>query len=261
MTKEPHVDPVPPDVPPIESVPPSGTVPAQVSPAPVSPAGVGPGPVRPAQVKPVPIGRGDGKLSKRLLTAYFAGGIALLVAGTVAVFYLAVQVYGRPEPTTSVTIARGSPVTTSPSPVGPSGPLRARFGPERLANGKTFLVYGEGDAKFEVTVRTLKFRKSACSPYAVPAENGGYLPTELTVKVLEGEPEVTDYDFRFQQPDGTWLNAVGGSACDKGYASFVRRLVAGRTYRSTIVYDVPNTKGDVVFVYPRTDALASWRVG
>lgn len=255
MTQEPHADPVPPDVPPIETVaagpPQPGPIPAQIR-----PVSGGPAPVR-----PVLVGRGDGKLSRRLLTAYFAGTIALLVAGTVAVFYLTVRAYGRSAPEVAATIARGSSGKPSPSATGPSGPLRARFGPERLANGKTFLVYGEGDAKFQVTVRIRTFRKKACSPYGVKAENGGFLPTELTVQVLEGEPEVTDYDFRFQQPDGTWLNAVGGSGCDKGYGSFVRRLVAGRTYRSTIVYDVPNTRGDVVFVYPRTDPLAVWRVG
>lgn len=286
MTKEPHGDPVPPDVPPIESLdnsvpdddtmpaapfsaPPSSAPPSSAPPASAPP--FGPAPFSAAPVKPVLIGRRPrGKLSKKLVTAYFAGGLALLLAGTVAVFYLAVQVYGQTATTTAPT-ARGSapavPVPAggsargrTPAPIEPSGPLRARFGPERLKNGEKFLVVGEGDAKFEVTVKAKKLRRSACSPYAVKPELGGYLPAELTVKVLQGEPDVSEYDFRVQQADGSWLPSVGGSACEKGYGSFVRRLSAGRTYRSTIVFDVPDTKGDIVFQYPLIDIIASWNI-
>ena len=81
------------------------------------------------------------------------------------------------------------------------------------------------------------------------------------MKVLSGEPEVSDYSFRFQKPDGTRLNSAYGSGCDKDYGAFVRRLVAGRTYRTTIVFDVPNTKGDIVFVYPTIDVIATWHLG
>ena len=132
------------------------------------------------------------------------------------------------------------------------------MGPQRLANGETFLVEGERGARFEVTVRARKVRRTGCDSYARKPENGGYLPTELRVKVLAGEPDVTDYAFRFQQRDGTWLNSAYGSNCDKDYGAFVRRLVAGRTYRTTIVFDVPDTRGDIVFVYPTIDVAATW---
>ncbi len=222
----------------------------------------------PARMKPVVVGRPrtGGKLSRRLVIAYFAGGLALLLAGTVAVVYLAADVYSRANPTT-VVVTRGSkpagnPVgTTVPGPVEPSGPLLERIGPQRLANGETFVVEGERGAKFEVTVRVRKFRKTGCDAFARKPENGGYLPTELRVKVLSGEPDVTDYAFRFQQPDGTRLNSAYGSSCEKDYGAFVRRLVAGRTYKTTVVFDVPNAKGDIVFVYPTIDVIASWHLG
>ena len=45
------------------------------------------------------------------------------------------------------------------------------------------------------------------------------------------------------------------------YGGFVRRLSAGRTYSSTVVFDIPSTKGDIVFVYPLLDVAASWKIG
>jgi hypothetical protein len=243
VTKEPHADPVPAEAPPADDT------------------------VR-AQLKPVVIGRPrtPGRLSRRLVVAYFAGGLALLLAGTVAVVYLAAGIYDRAV-TTEITVSRGAPATgapekaPAPASVEPSGPLLERIGPQRLANGDKFVVEGERGARFEVTVRARKFRKSGCDAYAKKPENGGYLPTELRVKVLAGEPDVTAYAFRFQQRDGTWLNSAYGSSCDKDYGGLVRRLVAGNTYKTTVVFDVPNTRGDIVFVYPTIDVAAVWHVG
>jgi hypothetical protein len=212
-----------------------------------------------------PVGPGRAKLSRRLVTAYFAGGLALLLAGTVAVVYLTLEAYDRGNHVT-VTVSRGSqplagPASkATPSPVEPSGPLLERIGPQRLANGEKFVVLGERGAKFEVTVRARKFRKTGCDSYAQKPENGGYLPTQLQVKVLSGEPEVSDYAFRFQQPDGTRSTSAYGSNCEKDYGAFVRRLVAGRTYRTTVVFDVPNDSGDIIFVYPTIDVLATWHL-
>lgn len=217
----------------------------------------------PAQVKPVVIGRPRRTLSRRLVTAYFAGGLALLLAGTVAVFYLAVDIYGGAT-TATVTVSRDPQPArgrTTPTPVEPSGPLLERIGPQRLANGEKFLIQGEKGAKFEVTVRARKIRKSGCDAYAQKPKNGAYLPTELRVKVLAGEPDVSEYAFRFQQRDGTRLNSVYGSSCEKDYGALVRRLVAGRTYKTTIVFDVPSAKGDIVFVYPTIDVIATWHLG
>ena len=216
----------------------------------------------PAGARPVVIGRPRGRLSRRLVTAYFAGGVALLLAGTITVMYLAVDVYGRAT-TTTVTVSREpqpSGRTASPAPVEPSGPLLERIGPQRLANGQGFLIEGERGAKFEVTVRARKPRKTGCDGYAKKPK-GSYLPTELRVKVLAGEPDVSEYAFRFQQRDGTRLNSVYGSNCEKDYGALVRRLVAGRTYRTTIVFDVPSTKGDIVFVWPTIDVIATWHLG
>jgi hypothetical protein len=215
-----------------------------------------------AEMKPVVIGRPRRKLSRGLVTAYFAGGLVLLLAGTVAVFYLAVDIYSQATKT-NVAASRDPQPTRraeSPAPVEPSGPLLERIGPQRLANGQKYLIKGERGAKFEVTVRARKLRKSGCDAYAMKPKNGAYLPTELRVKVLAGEPDVTDYAFRFQQRDGTRLNSAYGSGCEKDYGAFVRRLVAGRTYKTTIVFDVPNTKGDIVFVYPTIDVIATWHL-
>jgi hypothetical protein len=216
-----------------------------------------------AEVRPVVAGRPRRKLSRGLVTAYFAGGVALLLAGTIAVVYLAADIYGRATSAT-VSVSRGPQQTrglTSPAPVEPSGPLLERLGPQRLANGQKFVIEGERGAKFEVTVRARKIRRSGCDGYAKKPKNGAYLPTELRVKVLAGEPDVSDYAFRFQRPDGTRLNSVYGSSCEKDYGAFVRRLVAGRTYRTTVVFDVPNTRGDIVFVYPTIDVIATWHLG
>jgi hypothetical protein len=236
VTKEPQAEPVP-------AVPADDTV--------------------PAQLKPVVIGRSPRRLSRRLVTAYFAGGLALLLAGTVAVFYLAAGIYDRAS-TTTVTVSRGSspaPAPASPSPVLPSEPLLERIGPQRLANGQKYVIEGERGAKFEITVRARKFRKTGCDSWAQKPAKGGYLPTELRVKVLSGEPDVSEYAFRFQERDGTRLNSVYGSSCEKDYGALVRRLVAGRTYKTTIVFDVPNAKGDIVFVYPTIDVIATWHLG
>ncbi|MFI7541635.1 hypothetical protein [Actinoplanes sp. NPDC049599] len=217
----------------------------------------------PAQVKPVVIGRPRAGLSRRLVTAYFAGGLALLLAGTIAVFYLAADVYGgaTSPPVTASRKVQPPRSAITPAPVEPSGPLLERIGPQRLANGEKFVISGERGAKFEVTVRARKLRKSGCDGYARKPEHGAYLPTELRVKVLAGEPDVSDYAFRFQQPDGTRFNSVYGSSCEKNYGAFVRRLVAGRTYRTTIVFDVPNAGGDIIFVYPTIDVIATWHLG
>ncbi|MGA5304014.1 hypothetical protein ACPCHT_29110 [Nucisporomicrobium flavum] len=252
MTKEPPVDPVPPDVPPIESVepPPADPLPGSTD------------------AVTVPVARASrfGSLSKGLITAYFAGGLALLLAGAVAVVYLGAKVYARSLPRTTVTVTReypsAKPSAPHPGAVEPSSSLRARFGPQRLTNGRSFTMRGEGDARFQVTVKAGKFRKRACDELAVQPKEGGYLPVKLSVKVLEGEPDISEYAFRFQKPDGDWLPSVGGTACEgNDFGGFVRRLSAGRTYSTTVVFDIPSTKGDIVFVYPLLDVAASWRIG
>jgi hypothetical protein len=247
VTKEPHAESAPAEMSPAEQPPPPAddTV--------------------PAQLKPVVIGRPRtrGALSRRLVTAYFAVGLVLLLAGTAAVVYLAAGIYDRAatELNAASPAPRASGRVTAPGLIEPSGPLLERIGPQRLANGEKFVVEVERGVRFEVSVRAGKLRKTGCDSYARKPENGGYLPTELRVKVLAGEPDVTDYAFRFQQRDGTWLNSAYGSNCDKNYGAFVRRLVAGRTYKTTIVFDVPNTKGDIVFVWPTIDVIATWHLG
>ncbi|WP_067496566.1 hypothetical protein [Actinoplanes sp. TFC3] len=233
---------------------------------------------------PAPVARSGGKLPKGLIATYFAGGVALLLVGAVAVVYLAVRAYGGNAPeSASVTVSRGAqpsvpahgvssqeatarkaqpPQKVPSSPVDPSDPARARFGPQRLANGKPFVIQGENNSKFQVTVTAGTFHKGACDIYSVKPEEGGYLPVKLKVKVLEGEPEISEYDFRFQKSDGSWLPSVGGSGCDgRDYGGFLRRLSAGREYSSSVVFDVPGKKGDIVFVYPIMDVVAAWKVG
>jgi hypothetical protein len=223
-------------------------------------------PAQPAAwTPPVPPGRGP-RPSKRFFIAYFAAGIALLVAGTVAVVYLAVRAYAPPAGTpvaagrtTSATPHRTTGRTTPAPSTGPNGNA---LGPQRLTMGKALAVTGEDGARFEVTVRAGKFRKTPCDQYSVKPKNGGYLPAEVRVKVLQGVPDVSDFDFRFQKPDGAWLDSVGGSGCDDNYGALFRRLVAGRTYATTIVFDVPKAmKGDIVFVWPLRDVVGSWKVG
>jgi len=179
------------------------------------------------------------------------------------VVYLSAKLYGSTS-----TVAAGPSRSPSPSlsasekPTPSVDPNRVRLGPERLAMGKSLIITGEGDAKFQVTVKAGKFRRSACDIYSVKPKNGGYLPARVTVKVLEGEPDISSFAFRFQKPDGTWLPPVGGSGCDADYGAFVRRLSAGRTYATTLVYDIPRAKkGDIVFVWPILDVAASWHLG
>jgi hypothetical protein len=201
------------------------------------------------------------------VTTYFAAGVALLLAGIVTVVYLSAKLYGgSPRSTETVAASPFRPFSPSPSsPPSPSpsvDPLRARLGPERLAMGKSLILTGEKDAKFQVTVKAGKFRRTACDSYSVRPKNGGYLPARITVKVLQGEPDVSEYAFRFQKPDGAWLPPVGGSGCETEYGTFSRRLSAGRTYSTMVVYDIPRArKGDIVFVWPLVDVAASWHVG
>lgn len=209
------------------------------------------------------------RVPRALVTAYFAGGLVLLLIGTITVFYLAVTIYDRPRttaavlpsaghsrPTPSVTRSRpGAAVPTSP------GPIRNRVGPQHAVMGKTVTIVGDQDDKFEVTVKTGKFRRSGCNEYAVHPKHGGYLPAVITVKVLAGEPDVGVFNFRFERPDGTWLDTVGGSGCDENLTSLMHRVVAGRTYRATAVFDLPaDLKGNVIFSYPYLDVAAQWKL-
>jgi hypothetical protein len=202
-------------------------------------------------------------LSRGLVTTYFAAGVVLLLAGLVTVVYLSAKRYGSPKSPTTVADGPFRPASASPGSASASvDPFRVRLGPERLAMGKSVVLTGERDAKFQVTVKAGKFHRAACDSYSVKPKNGGYLPTRITVKVLQGEPNVSEYAFRFQKPDGTWLPPVGGSGCETEYGTFTRRLSAGRTYSVMVVYDIPRArKGDIVFVWPLVDVAASWHVG
>ena len=191
-----------------------------------------------------------------VVTTFFVVGIVLLVAGLITVVRLADKVYDRP----AVLPISAATVKAPASPV-PSSVLHNRLGPTRLVMGESIVVTGDPDARFQVTVKAGKFRRSGCNDFAVKPELGGYLPAEMTIKVLQGEPEISPFDFKFQQPDGTWLDSVGGSGCDKDFGALVRRLVAGRTYRTTLVFGTPNTKGDIVFTWPTFEVVAAWRVG
>ncbi|GAA2522003.1 hypothetical protein [Winogradskya humida] len=227
-------------------------------------------PVPAAAIKPVRIGRGSRKLGKGWVTAYFAGGIVLLLLGVAAVVVLSVRTYGQDvSEDATVTISRGNngaTVSRSQPPKTPSAspdPARARFGPQRLANGQGFVMTGEDNSKFEITVKAGKFRKTACDAYSPKPEHGGFLMVQLKLKVLEGEPDVSEFAFRFQEPDGSWLPSAYGGSCipPDEYSGFFRRLSAGRTYTSSILFDVPSKKGDIVFVYPLKDVAASWKMG
>jgi hypothetical protein len=208
--------------------------------------------------------------SNAFFIAYFATGLVLLLAGTVAVVVLAVRAYAPADRTplangrtAGATSGRTYDYPTYPTTPPPStGPNGTELGPQRLAMGKALAVTGEDGAKFQVTVRAGKFRKTGCDQSAVKPKNGGYLPTEVKVKVLEGVPDVTEYDFRFQKPDGEWLDSVGGSACETNTSGLFRRLTAGRTYTTTVIFDVPAAmRGDIVFVWPLRDVVGSWKVG
>ncbi|WP_306214122.1 hypothetical protein [Actinoplanes sp. RD1] len=226
------------------------------------------------------IGRGPRRLSRKLVTTYFAGGLALLLLGAVAVVYLTYRAYGQDATITASN--DGLPAVSASPAASPrpgqskepeeseepqesaeseqSEPLRARFGPQKLRDGQSFIMRGEGDARFQITLKAGKFHKGGCGNYGVKPANGGYLPVKLTLKVLEGEPEVSEYSFRFQKADGTWLNSVGGSGCDADdYLGFFRRQSVGRTYTSTVVYDVPGRKGEIVYV-PLMDVAAEWKL-
>ncbi len=220
-----------------------------------------------------PVGRGPRRHVRKLVIGYFAGGLALLLAGTVAVVYLTVRALQEQPPTdTYASVPRSSRPSGSaggrpgaspePSAVAePSGPLRARFGPRKLRDGQSLVLDGEEDARFQITLKAGKFRAGACNPYSVKPKNGGYLPVKLTLKVLEGEPEVSEFSFRYQTDDGEWLNSVGGSGCDgDDHLGFFRRQSVGRTYTSTVVFDVPRRAGEIVFVYPLLDVAAEWQL-
>jgi len=190
-------------------------------------------------------------------TAYFAAGLALLVVGVIAVVVLVLRPLNEHHANAPVTPATSGKTTTEPS-------AAATLGPQLLTMGKPLAVTGEDHEKFEVTVAAGKYRKNACNEYAVKPKNGGYLPATVRVKVLEGVPDVSEFDFRFQKPDGQWLDSVGGSGCETtGSTGLFRRLTAGRTYVTTVVFDVPKQplKGDIVFVWPLQDVIGSWKVG
>ena len=195
-------------------------------------------------------------LTPPVVTTFFVVGIVLLIAGLVTVVRLTDKVYDRPSALTPA--ATTSKVPASPVP---SSLLRNRLGPTRLAMGQSIIVTGDVDSKFQVTVKARTFHRSACDAYGVKPKLGGYLPVDVTIKVLQGEPDISPFAFKFQQPDGTWLDAVGGSGCDDNFGALVRRLVAGRTYRATLVFGTPNTKGEIVLAWPLTDVVAAWRVG
>jgi hypothetical protein len=241
----------------------------RLEPGPGVPGEVTTAPVPAAAIKPVRIGRGSRKLAKGWVTAYFAGGIVLLLLGVAAVVVLSVRTYGQDvseDATVTISGGSGPAVSRSQPSKGPSAspdPARARIGPQRLANGQGFVMTGENNSKFEITVKAGKFRRTACDAYSPKPERGGFLMVQLKLKVLEGEPDVSEFAFRFQEPDGSWLPSAYGGSCipPDEYSAFFRRLSAGRTYTSSILFDVPSKKGDIVFVYPLKDVAASWKMG
>jgi hypothetical protein len=198
------------------------------------------------------------------LTAYFAVGLALLLVGFITVVVLVL----RPQSRHGATASHTSPVSFAPEPspsrspsIGPNG---AALGPQQLTMGQHLPVTAEDGARFEVTVVAGKFRKNGCDEYAVKPRHGGYLPATVRVKVLDGVPEVSEFAFTFEKPDGEWLDSVGGTGCETtGTTGLFRRLTAGRTYVTTIVFDVPKQplKGNIVFVWPLQDEIGSWKVG
>jgi hypothetical protein len=197
-------------------------------------------------------------------TAYFAAGLALLVAGLITMVVLVLRPQNQHRATTPLVVPTFSGAAQPTSPAGPSlGPNGTTLGPQRLTMGQALPVNGENGEKFEVTVLSGKFRKAGCDPYAVKPHNGGYLPTTVRVKVLVGVPDVSEFDFRFQKPDGEWLDSVGGSGCETTATGLFRRLSAGRTYTTTVIFDVPKQplKGDIVFVWPLEDVIGTWKVG
>jgi hypothetical protein len=201
-------------------------------------------------------------------TAYFTAGLALLLVGFIIVVILVLRpqsghhATGTALPATSATDSAAGPTTeatTAPTPDSNG----ATLGPQQLTMGKTLRVTGENGEKFEVTVIAGKYRRTACDQYSVKPKNGGYLPTTVRVKVLEGVPEVSEFAFRFEKPDGEWLDSVGGSGCETtGSSGLFRRLTAGRTYTTMVVFDVPKQplKGNIVFVWPLEDVIGSWKV-
>ncbi|MEV6843529.1 hypothetical protein [Actinoplanes sp. NPDC051411] len=189
--------------------------------------------------------------------AYFAAGLALLAVGVIAVVVLVLRPPHDDRANAPLRPVASGAGTTEPS-------AAATLGPQLLTMGKPLAVTGENHEKFEVTVAAGKYRKTACNEYAVKPRNGGYLPATVRVKVLDGVPDVSEFDFRFQKPDGEWLDSVGGSGCETtGSTGLFRRLTAGRTYVTTVVFDVPKQplKGDIVFVWPLQDVIGSWKVG
>jgi hypothetical protein len=202
-------------------------------------------------------------------TAYFAVGLALLVAGfiTMVVLVLRPQNDHRANGPVVPAASGTKPTTASRAPKTPEsagpGPNGAALGPQQVKMGKALAVTGENGEKFEVTVTAGKFRKSGCNPYAVKPSHGGYLPTTVKVKVLDGVPDVSEFDFRFQKPDGEWLDSVGGTGCESNASGLFRRLTAGRTYTTTVIFDVPKPplKGDIIFVWPLQDVIGTWKVG
>jgi hypothetical protein len=197
------------------------------------------------------------------VVAYFAAGLVLLMAGVIVVVVLVLrpQYERRAHGPVRPSFSGSSSAKPAPSPsLGPNG---TTLGPQLLAMGQTLPLTGEDGEKFEVTVVAGKFRKTACDQYSVKPRNGGYLPTTVRVKVLDGVPDVSEFDFRFQKPDGEWLDSVGGSGCDTtGSTGLFRRLTAGRTYTTTVIFDVPPRplKGDIVFVWPLQDVAGTWKV-
>jgi len=220
-----------------------------------SPPPPAPGDPYPVWVAPPPPRRTIGGF----FIAYFAAGLVLLLVGVVVVVVLVLRPRNEHRATGPVVPAWTGKATT-PS----TGPTDAALGPQRLALGRPLAVTGEKGERFEVTVTAGKFRKTGCDPYAVKPSRGGYLPTTIRVKVLDGVPDISEFDFRFQTPDGQWLDSVGGSGCvTTGATGLFRRLDAGRTYVTMDIFDVPKPplKGEIVFVWPLQDVLGSWKVG
>lgn len=221
--------------------------------------------LRPAWTPPP----GPRRPTRGFFTAYFAAGLALLMAGLVFVVVLLLRPRDAHLADPAVLPSLSGPAVSGPaaavgSAVSPSlGPNGATLGPQRLAMGKTLPVTGENGEKFQVTVVAGKYHRTACDEYSVQPKNGGYLPTTIRVKVLEGVPDVSEFAFRFQKPDGEWLDSVGGTGCvTTGSTGLFRRLTAGRTYTTMVVFDVPKQPltGDIVFVWPLEDVIGSWKV-
>jgi hypothetical protein len=130
---------------------------------------------------------------------------------------------------------------------------------QNMAVGQTLVVSTPAGGETRVTVTDASVRKFGCGPFAVPPK-GVYLVVDVEIVVVRGSASVDTEFFTFQDLSAAQTKVGAGelSGCARKISG--DKATAGTTLTATLVFDVPDPKGRLVYLAPGDSQNASWLV-